>query len=187
LELAQLITRRPPMAAMRRPGDVMPNERVFRLQVESDPTVDDAPLHKDNRPGHPTATHWTPSRVPGGNEPGKDSIKRAIPERMIKPWEFRISREEALYDMNVAKSFGGYFTALARWLKAFVVGGEMKKWRLLLSGKSAEEQLWSVRPPSGGVSRAAIREWARRTLEAAGYDSQTMLLEWEIFWRRKGV
>jgi hypothetical protein len=63
----------------------------------------------------------------------------------------------------------------------------MKKWRLLLSGKSADEQLWGIRPPSGGVSQPAIREWARKTLEAAGYDSQAMLLEWEIFWRRKGV
>jgi len=37
------------------------------------------------------------------------------------------------------------------------------------------------------VSHTAIREWARKTLEAAGYDSQAMLPEWEIFWRRKGV
>jgi hypothetical protein len=58
---------------------------------------------------------------------------------------------------------------------------------VLLSGKSADEQLWAVRPPKGGVFHSAIRDWAYKTLETAGYDPRTMLLEWEIFWRRKGL
>jgi hypothetical protein len=33
----------------------------------------------------------------------------------------------------------------------------------------------------------AIKDWARSTLALAGYESQSMLLEWEVFWRRKGV
>lgn len=173
---------------IRRPGDILPNERVFRLQVESDPTDDNSPLRDDNRVVNPAGAHCAPMGPPGSHAPAAGTLKKSIPERMIKPWEFRMSREEALYDMNVAKPFAGYLGSLARRLKTLIAGGaELKKWRLLLSGKSAEEQLWAVRPPAGGVSHTAIREWARKTLEAAGYDSQAMLPEWEIFWRRKGV
>ena len=172
----------------RRPGDILPNERVFRLEVERDPTADNAPARADNSPANPAAAHWAPAQAAAANVPAGGTPKKSIPERLIKPWEFRISREEALYDMNVAKPFAGCLSSLARRLLALIGGGgEAKKWRLLLSGKSADEQLWTVRPPRGGLSHAAIREWARRTLEAAGYDSQAMLLEWEIFWRRKGV
>lgn len=178
----------PTAPGMRRPGDILPNECVFRLLVERDPTVDNSPAPADNRPGAPAATHRAPVQSSGTNAAAGVELKRSIPERMIKPWEFRMSREEALYDMNVAKPFAGWLASLTRRLKALMAGGgESKKWRLLLSGKSADEQLWAVRPPRGGVSHAAIREWARKTLEAAGYDSQAMLPEWEIFWRRKGV
>jgi hypothetical protein len=173
---------------MRRPGDILPNERVFRLRVESDPTGDNSSLRDDNGSGNPATPHWTPMRAPDSNAPTSGAPKKSIPDRMIKAWEFRISREEALYDMNVAKTFAGYLRSLAHRLKALICcRGEMKKWRLLLSGKSADEQLWVVRPPSAGMCQSRIREWARKTLEAAGYDSQAMLLEWEIFWRRKGV
>jgi hypothetical protein len=189
LGLAPLLKPRPPIApGMRHPGDILPNERVFRLQVEGDPTADDSVTGDDNRLGNPGAARWTPMRAPASSAPVGDGLKKSIPERMIKPWEFRVTREEALYDMNVVKPLAGCLSLLARRLKGLIGGGgEMKKWRLLLSGKSADEQLWAVRPPSGGVSHTAIREWARKTLEAAGYDSQAMLLEWEIFWRRKGV
>jgi len=57
----------------------------------------------------------------------------------------------------------------------------------LLGAKDLEEQLWAVRPPHGSVRDPSVREWARQTLDSAGYDSRVMLREWEIFWRRKGV
>jgi hypothetical protein len=172
---------------MRRPGDILPNERVFRLQVESDPTRAKSPLRDDNGSGNPANTRRS-MRAPDSNAPSSGALKKSIPDRMIKAWEFRISREEALYDMTAAKTFAGYLRSLLHRLKASIGGrGEMKKWRMLLSGKSADEQLWVVRPPSAGLCQSRIREWARKTLEAAGYDSQAMLLEWEIFWRRKGV
>jgi len=62
-----------------------------------------------------------------------------------------------------------------------------RKWQALLSGKSLDEQLWAVRPPRGWTTRQAVRDWARQTLEQAGYDPRMMLVEWEIFWRRKGL
>ena len=187
LEVASALKPSWPMSpGMRRPGNILPTERVFRLQVECDPTADNFPARTDNRPGNPAAVRSTPLQAPA--MPPGGALKKSIPERMIKPWEFRMSREEALYDMNVAKTFAGSLSSLARRLKALIGGGgETKKWRRPLTGKSVDEQLWAVRPPRGGVSHAAIREWARKTLEVAGYDSQAMLLEWEIFWRRKGV
>jgi len=52
-------------------------------------------------------------------------------------------------------------------------------------GKSLDEQLWSIRPTRRALADRGVRQWASKTLEQAGYNSETMLLEWEIFWRRK--
>jgi hypothetical protein len=189
LGLAPLLKPRPQISTTtRHPGGILPYERLFRFQVERDPTVQDSVMGDNEQVAPSAATPWTPMRSPGLSSPAGSGLRKSIPERMIKPWEFRATRDEALYDMNVAKAFAGCFSSLARRLKGLIGHrGEMKKWRLLLSGKSADEQLWSVRPPSSGVSHPAIREWARKTLEAGGYDPQVMLVEWEIFWRRKGV
>jgi hypothetical protein len=119
-------------------------------------------------------------------------LKTTIPERWINPWEFQISREEALYDMRVAASshvgLRAFIRGLTNWFgnrSALREAG--RKWRALLAGKSPDEQLWAVRPPRGMITRPAVRDWARQTLERAGYDPRLMLAEWEIFWRRKGM
>jgi hypothetical protein len=172
----------------REAGLLLPYERVFRLQLAQDPTADDAALAEPqpatNLPAKESFTSdgQRPASVPGLGP------KNVIPERYIKPWEFKLTRDEALYDMNVTATFAGWITSLSKWLKGWIRGrGELKKWQVLLSGKSADDQLWAVRPPKGGVSHPAIRDWAYKTLETAGYDPRTMLLEWEIFWRRKGL
>ena len=64
---------------------------------------------------------------------------------------------------------------------------EFRKWQVLLNGKSPDEQLWSVRPPRGGLTHRFILAWAQNALQLAGYDPRNMLTEWHIFWRRKGV
>jgi hypothetical protein len=115
-------------------------------------------------------------------------LKTTIPEQWIKPWEFQISREEALYDMRAAASSRSAPFAFIRDLtNRFAHGQAWRKWQALLAGKSLDEQLWAVRPPRGTIARAAVRDWARQTLEQAGYDTRVMLAEWEIFWRRKGL
>jgi hypothetical protein len=58
---------------------------------------------------------------------------------------------------------------------------------MLLHGKTADEQLWGVRPPRGGLTHRFIQAWAQSALQLAGYESRNMLAEWQIFWRRKGV
>jgi hypothetical protein len=72
-------------------------------------------------------------------------------------------------------------------VRAFAKRNEYHRWRALLEGKDADEQLWGVRPPSGRLADAAVRGWASRTLSLAGYDAGRMLREWELYWRRKGV
>lgn len=119
-------------------------------------------------------------------------MKTAIPEQWIKPWEFQISREEALYDMRAAASSRGGLLALIRGLTNWfghrtAWGKALRKWQALLAGKSLDEQLWAVRPPRGMIARLAVRDWALRTLGRAGYDPRVMLVEWEIYWRRKGL
>jgi hypothetical protein len=158
------------------PGLVLPDERLVRLRVATDPTR--TPATPLGRAPAPDAVAVAPPARP----------RTAIPERFVKPWEFRLSREEAVYDMQAAAP---RFPALAGWLER-VAGwwrgrDELTKWHTLLAGKSRDEQLWGVRPPRGGLSRPAVRAWATRVLELAGYDPRPMLPEWEIFWRRKGL
>ncbi|HEU0178990.1 MAG TPA: hypothetical protein VFV58_32395 [Blastocatellia bacterium] len=134
----------------------------------------------------------TNSMAGGAASSRNGGLKTAIPEQWIKPWEFQISREEALYDMRAAaisrtgllafiRSLTNWFGHRAAWREAW------RKWQALLAGKSFDEQLWAVRPPRGTIGRPAVRDWALRTLERAGYDTRVMLVEWEIYWRRKGL
>lgn len=171
----------------RQPGVVLPNERVFRLCLAYDPTAEDE--QHPVGPANPQAqATWTPehSQNPGRFPSG--ALKKSIPERFAKAWEFKLSREEALYDMNVNATFTGWLALLAGRLARWIgIRRELKKWKVMLCGKTPDEQLWVVRPPKGGVAHRAIREWARKTLEAGGYETPAMLQEWEIFWRRKGA
>src|SRR5262249_8814935 len=118
----------------------------------------------------------------------RTSMRKSIPEQFNKPWDFRFTREQALYEMNVASAFAGPLRRLWHGIKRLFAGkGELRKWQALLYGKNLDEQLWGARPPRGSLERPEVREWARRTLEMAKYDPSQGLLEWEVFWRRKGV
>ena len=175
LQLGPLLPAPPriPHPGQRESGVVLPGERLFCLQLAGDPTAE------ENSEPPASATH-EPISHPG--------LKTSIPERFLKPWEFQISREEALYDLSSASTFmgalGGTLWRLAHWL-AF--RREFRKWQVLLNGKSADEQIWSVRPPRGGLTHRFILAWAQNALQLAGYDPRNMLTEWHIFWRRKGV
>ena len=134
----------------------------------------------------------TNSAAGGAASSRNGGLKTAIPEQWIKPWEFQISREEALYDMREDASSRGGLLALIRgltnWFGHRTAWREAwRKWQALLAGKSLDEQLWAVRPPRGMIARPAVRDWALQTLGRAGYDTRVMLVEWEIYWRRKGL
>jgi hypothetical protein len=191
LGLTSLLRIRPrvPGNFPREVGLLLPYERVFRLQLAQDPTADDvAPIERQAAMNFPMKDPFTSGDVQRPAPAQGPGLKNVIPERYIKPWEFKLSRDEALYDMNVKATFASWFSSLNMRLKGWMSDrGELKKWQILLSGKNADEQLWAVRPPKRGLSHPAIRDWACKTLETAGYNPQTMLLEWEIFWRRKGL
>jgi hypothetical protein len=117
----------------------------------------------------------------------------------VNPLQFKYSREEVLYDMKgLPGTLPPNSGALVRWLfvyplrllKALITlissSGRMKKWRVMLGGKSPDEQLWVVTPPRGFSYHPTARRWAEETLTQAGYDPGHMVVEWEIFWRRKG-
>jgi len=134
----------------------------------------------------------TNSAAVGAAASRNGGLKTAIPEQWVKPWEFQISREEALYDMRAAASSRGglltFIRSLTNWFGRRTARREAwRKWQALLSGKSCDEQLWAVRPPRGMIACPAVRDWAIRALEWAGYDPRVMLVEWEIYWRRKGL
>jgi hypothetical protein len=182
---------RPPQDSLREPGYVLPFECFYSLRISSDPTAETVEATETaastarNTGGKSIIAAPVPASSPQAKEP---SSRRDIPERFQNPWEFQFGRDEVLYDMNVRigsrGSVGALLRKVGRWYRR---REEFRKWQALLCVKNLEEQLWAVRPPRGSVSDPSVREWARQTLESAGYDSRAMLLEWEIFWRRKGV
>ena len=161
-------------SAPRKPGLLLPHERVFRLQVALDPTIDADP----NKPPQ-SAPEQTPTPVSGG--------KSTIPDHFLNPLEFKISRDEATYEMNIAPGLEGSWFSFVKRIKHRVSDLAFRKWKALLCGKELEEQLWAVSPPKHGLTHPVIREWALQTLQTAGYDTSVMLAEWELFWRRKGL
>jgi hypothetical protein len=191
LGLASLLRIRPRSGGNfpREAGMLLPYESVFRLQLAQDPTADDAAPSKRQASTDIPATDSFPSAdVRTSTTASGCGLKSVIPERYIEPWEFKSTRDDALYDMNVRTTFAGRFGYLTARLKNWIMGRrELKKWQFLLKGKSADDQLWAIPLPKGGVSHPSIRDWAFKTLETAGYDPRTMLVEWEIFWRRKGL
>lgn len=186
LELTSLL---PPLPATapgnrRAPNVLSANERVFRLLVANDPTGDVGNFKKPVPTAQATPSTKSASQTKHDTPP--PTRKMAVPNSFVKEWEFKISRDEALYDMNGRSLFSAILRFMRR-LRLFKQHSEFRKWQVLLSGKNSDEQLWSVRPPSIMMDDLFVREWAKKTLELAGYDSDKMLGEWEIFWRRKGV
>ena len=135
-----------------------------------------------------TVTVIAPAGIGSARADLTSALKTNGPERFIKPWEFQISREEALYDLSCASTFWGALgDKLGRLVHRFAFRREFRKWQVLLNGRSVDEQLWSVRPPRGGLTHPFVQTWAKNAIELAEYDPRNMLTEWQIFWRRKGV
>lgn len=127
-------------------------------------------------------------------------LRSEIPKQYLNRQHFKYLREEVLYDMRGALgTLAPEAGAFACWFLIYpmrmlrTLGNSilskrrMKKWRAMLKGKEADQQLWAVTPPRGFSYNIAARRWAENTLSQAGYDARRMVLEWEIFWRRKGV
>jgi hypothetical protein len=183
LDLGSLL---PPLAVRpvneeRTSRSLLPHDRVFRLLAANDPTVDVATLKRSSEPPESK----TVSKAEVAAAP-KAALKQEIPSRFVKDWEFKISREEALYDMNATATPGNLVRSFFRRFRIFKLRSELRKWQALLAGKDLDEQLWGVRPPRE-LAQALVREWLEGTLVRGGYDSQKMSSEWEIFWRRKQV
>ena len=187
LDLVLPLRPAPAHDAGRKPNTLIAHERVFRLLAANDPTID--VTMSQNR----LQTSTTKTELPGGTAKAGDTAassvltRDAIPNRFVKEWEFKLTREEASYDMNAKSSLGSLIRKFCRKLRILKRGNEFRKWQTLLAGRSVDEQLWAVRPPAGTLAESLVREWARKTLELGGYDSQNMMSEWEIFWRRRGL
>jgi hypothetical protein len=153
------------------PGIAPAGARFMTLRVALDPTAEAAA---------PPSTSDAPMAVT------TPTLKTSIPEEFSKPWDLRLSRDEALYDMTLAASRGAWQRLLDSLLNR-ISGRNMKKWHALLFGKSPDQQLWDVKPPKGGLRDARIRCWVEQTLQLGGYDVARMLAEWEIHWRRRGL
>lgn len=146
--------------------------RFFSLKVAHDPTLA-APA---------------PAVAPPPPVPRPAAVKTEPPARFQRPWEFQLSREEAITAMEREAAAGG------KWRNRLILAlrrGESEQsiqdWKVRLAGHTPEDQLWNVRPPRQCWHSAEVRECAARLLSLAGYPAPGMLREWEIFWRRKGV
>ena len=160
-------------------------QRVYRLWPVFDPTV------------HRVAN---PVGQPAEQRNEQRTLLSQIPEQYLNSMYFKYSREEVLYDMKSplgtlppdSSAFSRrLFIYPLRFLKALLVSitsyRRVKKWRTMLEGKSPDEQLWTVTPPRGFSYHPRVRRWAEDMLASAGYDPGNVLIEWEIFWRRKNV
>jgi len=114
------------------------------------------------------------------------AIRTEIPARFLTP-DFKLTREEALFDMTVAASARGVLQAIRRVARTFARRGELERWRALLDGRERDEQLWQVQPPRAAFTDRRSRDWVRRALTLGGYDIEHMLREWELYWRRRGA
>ena len=144
----------------------------LELRIEADPSADFADISND-----PEQSPTAPTRAK----------RAAIPRRFTQPWMFRLSRDEAAYDLSLATngfSLRHYVSHLASNLFSASRRG---RWRALLAGKDLDTQLWDVPPPKRGHHHSEVREWLLQTLQEAGYDVATMVHEWEIHWRRRGA
>lgn len=155
-------------------GAVAAGSRFLTLRVAIDPTRDAA-----------GGTGDAPPLAQAVSQPAPAVPKAVVPEAFAKPWDYRLSREEALYDMALAEHPGLSRRLLARFSRG-VPRAALAKWQAMLDGKSPEEQLWGVRPPPGALRDARVRRHVERLLRAAGHDLQAMA-EWEIHWRRRGL
>jgi hypothetical protein len=183
LDLADLLPHRPAIASQREAGVLLAGERAVLLTVIHDPT---AAMRTTA-----TGTETAPIDVPPRNSPVAAAVteerraRTTIPERFSAPWQFSLSRDEAIYDLEVRGTRFRLAAFARRLLRRLASARELRKWQALLAGKGFDDQLWTVRPPAGALSTASIREWGRRTLEAGGYDAAAMIREWEIYWARK--
>ncbi|HEX6728626.1 MAG TPA: hypothetical protein VF074_01390 [Pyrinomonadaceae bacterium] len=185
LDLVLPLRAAPPQNVQRPPNTLLAHERVFRLIVANDPTIDIA----NNGSNLPVSVSKRESNAEvKGSESASTTttLKDTIPSRFVKEWEFKISRDEALYDMNVPSTLGKSILKICGRLRVGKHRREFSKWQALLTGKDIDEQLWAVRPPKDRLTDLSVREWARKTLDLGGYESQKMINEWEIFWRRRG-
>jgi hypothetical protein len=164
---------------------IYPGQRVYRLCPVYDLTTE-----RD--------TNSSRQSVASGGK--ATALRSQIPKKYLNPLQFRHSREAVLYDMKAALGVlppesgilvRWFFIYPLRLLKTLITlilsGRQIKKWRAMLKGKCPDEQLWLVAPPPGFSYHPIVRGWAEDTLIHSGYNSEPMLLEWEIFWRRKGL
>jgi hypothetical protein len=175
------------------PGMIPAGARFMSLRVALDPTVDTTPAsaHADvpaaaAEPTPPPATSPAPAAAAPAAAVSPTPARCSVPEEYVKPWDMRLSRDEALYDMTLATSRGAWQRLVHRFTDG-VGASAMKRWHALLSGKTSDQQLWEVTPPRGALGDSRIRRWAEQTLRLGGYDMPRMLVEWEIHWRRRGL
>jgi hypothetical protein len=157
--------------------NVRPGQRFFQLKIAGDPTMKPVPASASAPAADPAPT--PPANPSPVTPPPKLT---SIPALLHRPWEFLRSREEAISRLRRAD---GWLVRLTRPLLRLRHRQAFRRWQLLLSGRSADEQLWIISPPESWLGDPWLRDWARGTLELGGYDAAAMLSEWEIFWSRK--
>jgi hypothetical protein len=175
-----------PLPTKREPNTLLAHERVFRLVAANDPTIDVTSVKSKLQTFAPKAEVELATGTAEDSALAAASLKDHIPGRFIKEFEFKISREEALYDMHARPTIGARIRMLWNKLRVLRTRHETLKWQALLAGRTFDEQLWLVRPPADMLTDAVVRDWALKTLAVGGYDAEKMITEWEIFWRRKG-
>ena len=170
-------------AAQLERGWLMPGNLVCSLTIVRDPTT----ALDEEKISHREVQKPLPTEESARADSTGTTLSKAIPQRYLKPWEFQLSREEAEYDANSQIPAGGWLASFLGWLRIWRKKDEFRRWQSLITARNLDDQLWAVRPPAWSVKNPIVRSWAAKTLALAGYDVSTMMREWEIYWRRKGL
>ena len=167
-------------------------EEVVELRVIHDHTQhmgheENAEVARERAPAVPKEVKPAIAIPPVRAATPPPTVQTVVPARFLMSPDFRLTREEALFDMTVAASARGPLAGLRRIARAFLRRGELARWRALLDGCERDEQLWQITPPHVALTDPRSRDWVRRALTRGSYDTEHMLREWELYWRRKGV
>lgn len=172
------------------PPPVRGTARFVHLCLAHDPTDLDEPAPAPAAaPVAPAPVAAAPVAPPPAAPPPPPAPppgpKTEIPAALLQTAPFVLSREAAYADL--AADDHARASRLRRWFgtEPRITEPALREWQLQLSGRSLDEQLWAVPPPTGWRRDDGVLAWAAHALERGGY-TPTLLQEWRLFWRRRG-
>lgn len=113
---------------------------------------------------------------------------RVVGTQLAPDAPFEMSRARAVVEGRRARSARrSLFGRVAAWFRRTTTKRERRRWFAALEGRPLAAQLWGTRPTTALLLEPSVRRWVRDTGALAGLQEDTLVKEWEIYWRRRGT